>query len=66
MAASDRLRAAGFVRLPPLWVRGEDMPAIHAMAHRHAETVNAIRHEDDADPRSDMDAAWAAFERERG
>lgn len=37
------LREAGFVPLPRLWVRAEDMDMIVWMASRHADEVNAIR-----------------------
>ena len=66
MGVNDRLRTAGYVPLPPLWVRREDMPEIHAIAGRHSEAVKAIRSGKQVDPREDMEAAWAAFERERG
>lgn len=66
MTASDRLRAAGFVRLPTRWVRGEDMPAIQARIDAAHADVLAIRHSERTDPREDIEAAWAAFERERG
>lgn len=65
MGVNDRLRSAGYVPLPPLWVRREDMPDIHAIAARHSEAVRAIRSDKRADPREDMEAAWAAFERDR-
>jgi hypothetical protein len=37
------LRKAGYIPLPRLWVRPEDMPAIHQIAHRHQTAVNDIR-----------------------
>jgi hypothetical protein len=37
------LRAAGFVPLPRLWVKREDMDAIRAIAESYADQVNAIR-----------------------
>lgn len=37
------LRAAGFIPLPRLWVRAEDMDMIVWMATRHADEVNDIR-----------------------
>lgn len=65
MGVNDRLRAVGYVPLPPLWVRREDMPEIHAIAARHSAKVKAIRAGKRADPREDMEAAWAAFERRK-
>ena len=41
------------------------MPEIHAIAGRHSQAVKAIRSGEVVDPREDMEAAWAAFERER-
>lgn len=37
------LRSQGFVPLPRLWVRSEDMPTIHTIAGRYREEVNAVR-----------------------
>lgn len=42
---SDRLRAAGYVPLPRLWVTQEDMDVIMGMAKKHEGAVNAIRNE---------------------
>ena len=43
MTSSDRLRAAGYVPLPRLWVTQDDMDVIMWMARKHADAVNAIR-----------------------
>lgn len=72
-AISRALRDAGFVKLPPLWVRGTDMPRIHRIAHRYSDQVNAVRaqvREDlqrqaDPDPVSDKESAWDQFDRLR-
>jgi hypothetical protein len=45
MTPSDRLRAAGYVPLPRLWVTQEDMDIIAWMAKKHEGAVNAIRGE---------------------
>ena len=69
------LRRAGFVPLPRLWVKQEDMPDIRNKALSYQDAVNEIRGQarrellvevPARDPRHDMDAAWAAFERDRG
>jgi len=39
------LRGRGFVPLPRLWVRFDDMPAIHKIAGRYREEVNNVRAE---------------------
>lgn len=75
------LRKAGFVPLPRLWVKAEDMPQIRNIAYRYADEVNHLRHsvnealsdlyddkddtEPQGDPIADKDAAWAMFEKER-
>jgi hypothetical protein len=75
------LRQAGFVPLPRLWVKAEDMPHIRNIAHRYSDEVNRLRHsmnqalshiyddrhdtEPQGNPIEDKDAAWAMFERER-
>lgn len=40
---ADELRSRGFIKLPPLWIKPEDMPAIHAIAHKYASEVTAVR-----------------------
>ena len=45
MTSADRLRAAGYVPLPRLWVTQEDMDVIIWMAKKHEGAVNAIRGE---------------------
>ena len=37
------LREAGYVPLPRLWVKSEDMSEIHAIAHRYQNEVNQLR-----------------------
>lgn len=43
MTPSDRLRAAGYVPLPRLWVTQDELDVIMWMARKHADAVNAIR-----------------------
>lgn len=66
---AQTLKEAGFVRLPPLYVKSTDMPEIHRIAHRYGDQVNSIRaeHREKAeqlaeDPR---EKAWEAFEKIR-
>jgi hypothetical protein len=40
---ADAMRKAGFVPLPRLWVRPEDIPSIHAIAHPYQDAVTEIR-----------------------
>lgn len=47
MTPSDRLRAAGYVPLPRLWVTQDDMDVIMWMARKHEGAVNAIRADGD-------------------
>jgi hypothetical protein len=42
-SVSVSLREAGFVPLPRLWVKSEDMPKIHKIAHAYKDIVNQIR-----------------------
>jgi hypothetical protein len=37
------LQAAGYVRLPGLWVKAEDYELIKYLAEKHADEVNEIR-----------------------
>lgn len=70
---ASAMREAGFVPLPRLWVREEDMAEIYAITDRRKEEVIRIRQQVAAqlapdqlpDPVSDKEAAWAAFERQR-
>lgn len=72
------LRGRGFVPLPRLWVRSEDIPKVHKIADQYREEVNAVRtqvgqeiaeaHEAATrkpDPKEDRDAAWQAMDRLR-
>ena len=43
--SAEALRAAGFVPLPRLWVRPEDLEMVNYMASKHADEVNEIRAE---------------------
>lgn len=71
---AEALRAAGFVPLPRLWVHRDDMPAIHEITARSAETVNNLRQAfnpktGQLDPKiqnakDDRDAAWALIEQQ--
>ena len=76
------LSAEGCVRLPPRWVKQEDLEMILAISEIYSEEVNQVRTEvrearqgatDEvpakmpaSDPRTDLDAAWAAYEKLRG
>lgn len=69
------LRAEGYVPLPRLWVKSEDMPAVQKIAFKHANAVNTIRHAAKnqgspspaprKNPIEDKDAAWEAYEQRR-
>lgn len=54
------LRAEGFVPLPRLWVKGDHMPEIHAIAERSLDELNAIRSK--VATTKEQDAAWAAHQ----
>ena len=49
MTISDALRAAGFRKLPGLWVKENDLAQIVKFAEQYADRVNEIR----ADVRKD-------------
>jgi hypothetical protein len=70
------LRGRGFVPLPRLWVRSEDIPKVHKIANKYREKVNAVRTQVERDilgngrgfppkpdPKDDKDTAWGAAER---
>lgn len=71
------LRNAGYIPLPRLWVRPDDIPVIHNIANQYSDDVNEIRAQANADytptvvtvkttdPKKDIDAAWAAYEQGR-
>lgn len=40
---ADMLRASGYVPLPRMWVRKDQMPAIMAMCEENVNHVNAVR-----------------------
>ena len=40
---ATRLRAEGFIPLPRLWVRGDDLPAIHKITDHYKDSVNEVR-----------------------
>ena len=79
---AKRLRAEGYVRLPPRWVKREDLHMILALSEICSEEVNQVRTDvrearqgapdkvpadvPASDPRTDLDAAWEAFEKFRG
>lgn len=42
-AVGAALREAGFVPLPRLWVRREELRGIISIATKHADEINAIR-----------------------
>jgi hypothetical protein len=65
---ADSLRREGFIPLPRLWVKPEDIPKIHKIAHVHADRVNTIRNNvtsitPNPDPDKDKEAAWVEHER---
>lgn len=62
---ASAMRDAGFVPLPRLWVREEDMAAIYAITDRRKDEVIRIRQSVAPDPANDKEAAWAAYERGR-
>lgn len=74
---ADALREAGYIPLPRLWIKREEIPEIHAITERNATEVNRIRHaarntkeQSDKlihhkDPFTDKDAAWNAMEKMR-
>lgn len=75
--AAQALRDAGFMPLPRLWVRNEDMPKVYSIINSVGLEVREIRrvarehHEASLtpktinDPVTDKDAAWAAYEKAR-
>ena len=54
--AVQALRDAGYQRLPPLWVTGEQMDVIIAMAKENEDAVNEIRAK--ARREAEIEAAW--------
>lgn len=50
---ATRLRAEGFVPLPRLWVKEEDLPAIHEITEPYRDYVNEVR----AQVKAEADAA---------
>lgn len=44
-STADAFRAAGFVRLPPWWVKPDELEVIYRMAHNHQSEINRIRAE---------------------
>lgn len=63
---AQTLKEAGFIRLPPLYVKSTDMPEIHRIAHRYGDQVNALRaqHREEQERLSDdsREKAWEAFD----
>lgn len=73
-AAADALRAAGYRRLPGLWVTHDELMEVRRMAFAHADKINQIRREvletqpsydDGADPRISKEAAWDVYLRQQ-
>lgn len=65
---SDALRTAGFIPLPRLWVKPEDISKIHDIAHVHANKVNGIRNkvqQVDSKSAAQTDAAWDEHDKVR-
>jgi hypothetical protein len=72
-AVAAELREAGYVPLPRLWVKRNEIPQVHTIATKHSKFVSKIRdkHRNKnvppvklnlSDPVTDKDAAWALFE----
>jgi len=40
---NEALRSAGYTRLPPLWVKNTDLPAIKRLTDKYEKEVNDIR-----------------------
>lgn len=70
------LRNAGYLPLPRLWIKAEDMQKIHALANQYSVQVNTIRAEargltyfrEDVkkeDPKTSKESAWEEYERLR-
>lgn len=73
--SSKILREAGYLPLPRLWVKAEDMTRIHAIAHESIHEIHSIRtkarleYEAQLDLKQqslllDKEAAWAAYEKD--
>ena len=73
-SVSSILRARGFVPLPRLWVKVEDLLKIKSIALQYADEVNGVRktvaetvsQENSTkfkDPKTDRNAAWEAVEK---
>jgi hypothetical protein len=64
---ADALRDNGYVPLPRLWVKAEDMEKIHKIAHAHSAEVHRIRGQirQDLAPKNHVDVAWASYEKQR-
>lgn len=52
------LRKAGYVPLPRLWVRKEDIPEVQAIAYKYANDVNVIRHKAKGLRLDEPDPSW--------
>ena len=71
--SAQALRAAGYLPLPRLWVKEEEMGLIRYMAEKHADDVNRIRAAANGTPemtdeerkRQEMNAAWEQMKRGR-
>ena len=75
--SAQALRAAGFMPLPRLWVKNEDMPKIYSIINSVGLEVRDIRQKarieyeatlppkNKPDPVTDKEAAWAAYEQAR-
>jgi len=63
------LRAAGYVPLPRMWVRNDQMPQIVAMCKENESHVSEVRRycreleEGEAKRKAQEEAAWAAQQR---
>jgi hypothetical protein len=69
--AAQALRDAGFMPLPRLWVKNEDMPKVYAIVNSVGLEVREIRQkarrefEAAADLVDTKEAAWAAYEKNK-
>ena len=69
-AGAMALRAAGYLPLPRLWVKPEDLDMIVYMAKKHEAEVNRIRNEANGikpaelSKQEQIDLAWASIQKE--
>jgi hypothetical protein len=59
--SAEALRNAGFLPLPRLWVRAEDLDLITYMASQYANEVNKIRREATGGKQAEIEIAWSRY-----